>query len=43
MCIEILQLPFFDRVSDIDELLLNSLGFMAGYGIYLLVGKLRKK
>ena len=38
--IEILQLPFFDRVSDIDDLLLNSLGFALGYGIYLAVKKL---
>ena len=37
LLIEILQLPFFDRVSDIDDLLLNSLGFLVGYGIYLLV------
>jgi len=37
MLIEILQLPFVDRVSDIDDLLLNSMGFIAGYGIYLLV------
>lgn len=37
LLIEILQLPFFDRVSDIDDLLLNSLGFLMGYGIYLLV------
>lgn len=36
LCIEILQLPFFDRVSDIDDLILNSLGFLMGYGIYLL-------
>lgn len=36
LLIEILQLPFFDRVSDIDDLLLNSLGFVLGYGIYLL-------
>ena len=47
MCIEILQLPFFDRVSDIDDLLLNSLGYVTGYGIYLLVkliaSKFRKK
>ena len=41
-CIEILQLPF-DRVTDIDDLLLNSLGFLAGYGICLLVRILRKK
>ena len=37
LLIEIFQLPFFDRVSDIDDLLLNSLGFLMGYGIYLLV------
>ena len=41
--IEILQLPFFDRVSDIDDLLLNSLGFITGYGIYLLVKFIKKK
>ena len=41
--IEILQLPFFDRVSDIDDLLLNSLGYLVGYGIYLIVKKARKK
>lgn len=41
--IEILQLPFYDRVTDIDDLILNSLGFLLGYGIYLLVKKLRKK
>ena len=37
LLIEIVQLPFFDRVSDIDDLILNSLGFLMGYGIYLLV------
>ena len=37
-CIEILQLPF-DRVTDIDDLILNSLGFLLGYGIYLLCKK----
>ena len=37
LAIEILQLPFFDRVSDVDDLILNSLGFITGYGIYLLV------
>ena len=41
--IEILQLPFFDRVSDIDDFLLNSLGYLVGYGIYLIVKKARKK
>ena len=38
--IEILQLPFFDRVTDIDDLLLNSLGFILGYGIFRFVKKL---
>lgn len=37
LCIEILQLPFYDRVTDIDDLILNSLGYAAGYGLYLLV------
>ena len=40
LLIEILQLPFFDRVSDIDDLMLNSLGFVLGYGIYLLTKSL---
>ena len=42
LLIEIFQLPFFDRVSDIDDLLLNSLGFLMGYGIYLLVRTLKR-
>ena len=42
LAIEILQLPFFGRASDIDDLILNSLGFLMGYGIYLLTKKLRK-
>ena len=41
--IEILQLPFYDRVTDIDDLILNSLGFLIGYGIYLLAKRLKKK
>ena len=39
-CIELLQLPFFDRVSDVDDLLLNSLGFALGYLLYLGAKKL---
>lgn len=35
LCIEVLQLLFFDRVTDIDDLLLNSLGFIIGYAIFL--------
>ena len=37
LSIELLQLPFFGRATDIDDLLLNSAGFLIGYGIYLLV------
>lgn len=37
LCIEILQLPFFDRVTDVDDLLLNSLGYLIGYGLYTIV------
>ena len=43
LCIEILQLPFYDRVSDIDDLVLNSLGYVIGYGIYVGVKCLNRK
>lgn len=42
LLIEIMQLPFFDRVTDIDDLILNSLGFLLGYGIYLLARAIRR-
>ena len=42
LLIELVQLPFFDRVSDIDDLILNSLGFLLGYGTYLLVKAARR-
>ena len=35
LCIEILQLPFASRFSDVDDLLLNTLGTAVGYGIYV--------
>lgn len=35
--IEIIQLPFYVRVSDIDDLILNTLGCMMGYGFYSLI------
>lgn len=37
LIIELLQLPFYDRVSDIDDLILNTSGFILGYMIFLLV------
>lgn len=42
LCIEIVQLLFYDRVTDIDDLILNSLGYLIGYGIYLLVERVKK-
>ncbi len=41
LCIEILQLPFASRASDIDDLILNTSGVAIGYGIYVLM-KLNK-
>ena len=43
LLIEILQLPFYVRCSDIDDLILNSAGYLLGYGIYLLVKALRQR
>lgn len=40
LCIEILQLPFASRASDIDDILLNTLGVAIGYGLYALVKKI---
>ena len=34
LSIEILQLPFYSRISDIDDLILNLLGFIIGYWMY---------
>ena len=41
LCIELLQLPFYNRATDIDDLILNSSGYLVGYGIWLLAKKLR--
>ena len=37
LTIELLQLPFSVRASDVDDLLLNTLGAILGYGIYAAV------
>ena len=42
LIIEIIQLPFAVRASDVDDLILNTAGTLAGYGIYALVKKYRK-
>ena len=43
LLIELMQLPFYDRVSDIDDLILNSFGFLIGYSILLLIRKLSRR
>ena len=42
LCIECLQLPFASRASDIDDLLLNTLGVAAGYAIYAIFRRFRR-
>ena len=43
LCIEIIQLPFSMRATDIDDLILNTVGVIVGYGIYAMVRCLRRK
>ena len=42
LCIEIIQLPFSVRASDVDDLILNVLGVVIGYGIYAAVKHLKR-
>lgn len=39
--IEITQLPFYDRCSDIDDIILNTTGVVIGAGIYFAVKRVR--
>ncbi len=41
--IEITQLPFYDRCSDVDDLILNSTGILIGALIYFAVKLLKKR
>ena len=43
VCIEILQLPFAERASDIDDVILNTLGVAIGYMIYATVRKVCRR
>lgn len=43
LCIEIIQLPFSVRASDVDDLILNTAGVVVGYGIYALVRSIKRK
>ena len=42
LCIEIIQLPFSVRATDIDDLILNTIGVIVGYGIYALIRYIRR-
>ena len=42
LCIEIIQLPFSVRASDVDDLILNVLGVAIGYGSYAAVKHLKR-
>ncbi len=42
LCTELFQLPFPSRASDIDDLILNTLGTAAGYGIYAAFRRLKR-
>lgn len=43
VCIETVQLAFFERVSDVDDLILNTLGFAIGYFLLALTKKILNK
>ena len=43
LCIEMIQLPFHVRASDIDDLILNTAGVMIGYGIYAMIRCLKRR
>jgi glycopeptide antibiotics resistance protein len=43
LVIEIMQLPFFGRSTDIDDLILNSAGYLLGYGLWLLVRRIKTR
>ena len=42
LCIEIIQLPFSVRATDVDDLIMNTIGVILGYGIYALVQAARR-
>lgn len=43
VCIETVQLAFFERVSDVDDLILNTLGFAIGYVAFRICSELYRK
>ena len=43
LCIEITQLPFYSRCSDIDDLIMNTTGVLIGASLYFVVICLKKR
>ena len=43
LIIEVIQLPFAVRASDVDDLILNTAGCLAGYGILVLIRTIKRK
>jgi glycopeptide antibiotics resistance protein len=43
VCIELLQLPFFERTTDINDVIFNTLGCALGYGIYIFCKLMRAR
>ena len=43
LTIEIIQLPFAVRCSDVDDLILNTFGCLIGYGLYSLISAILTK
>ena len=43
LCFEILQLPFCERTSDINDLILNTVGAALGYGVFAFARKIKKE
>ena len=41
LAIEILQLPFADRTSDVDDLIMNTLGVVTGFVVYVIAHYVR--
>lgn len=42
LAIELVQLPFYTRVTDINDFMLNVAGVVLGYGVYALVKRSRR-
>ena len=40
LVIEVIQLPFAVRASDVDDLILNTAGCLVGYGLYALINRI---